>query len=134
MDFELEEGNLLSDGWHRLINKNTEELLGDCSICGPEVKIKRSSQFKPDGSAWWRCNNQYKQTKDLIERPYIAHKKDYCENTECTSTIIHSVQLSVDHIDGNHQNNDPENLMTLCLNCHSHKTWVSNDYVKKPLI
>ncbi len=31
-------------------------------------------------------------------------------------------QLDVDHIDGNHQNNDPTNLQTLCANCHRLKT------------
>jgi len=30
--------------------------------------------------------------------------------------------LTVDHIDGNHENNDPENLVTLCSNCHNIKT------------
>jgi 5-methylcytosine-specific restriction endonuclease McrA len=29
----------------------------------------------------------------------------------------------VDHIDGNHSNNDPANLQTLCKNCHSLKTY-----------
>jgi 5-methylcytosine-specific restriction endonuclease McrA len=29
----------------------------------------------------------------------------------------------VDHIDGNHSNDDPSNLQTLCANCHRFKTW-----------
>jgi 5-methylcytosine-specific restriction endonuclease McrA len=28
----------------------------------------------------------------------------------------------VDHIDGNHENNEPDNLVTLCSNCHNIKT------------
>jgi 5-methylcytosine-specific restriction endonuclease McrA len=32
-------------------------------------------------------------------------------------------QLDVDHIDGNHRNNNPENLQTLCANCHRLKTF-----------
>ncbi|OYW72998.1 MAG: hypothetical protein B7Z37_23290, partial [Verrucomicrobia bacterium 12-59-8] len=32
--------------------------------------------------------------------------------------------LEVDHIDGNHKNNDPSNLWTLCANCHREKTWL----------
>jgi 5-methylcytosine-specific restriction endonuclease McrA len=37
-------------------------------------------------------------------------------------------QLDVDHIDGNHLNNDPANLMTLCANCHRLKTHKNRDY------
>jgi hypothetical protein len=29
---------------------------------------------------------------------------------------------TVDHIDNNHKNNDPDNLQTLCAGCHNYKT------------
>lgn len=58
---------------------------------------------------------------------YTKHKKDYCE--ECGFVAVHRVQLDVDHIDGNHHNNDPENLQTLCANCHRLKTHVNNDHM-----
>jgi len=35
--------------------------------------------------------------------------------------------LTVDHIDGNHSNNNPENLQTLCPNCHAVKTVINGD-------
>jgi len=60
--------------------------------------------------------------------PHLKYRKDYCENEdgrlgyECTSTIVWDGQLSVDHIDENHENNDKRNLHTLCHNCHSYKT------------
>ncbi len=57
------------------------------------------------------------------KRPYFKFRKDYCENAECTATITHPCQLDVDHIDGNHQNNDESNLMTLCANCHRIKSY-----------
>lgn len=60
--------------------------------------------------------------------PYLKYRKTYCENIDgrlgekCTSTIHWPGMLHVDHIDGNHDNDDPENLQTLCANCHSWKT------------
>jgi 5-methylcytosine-specific restriction endonuclease McrA len=39
------------------------------------------------------------------------------------------VQLDVDHIDGNHANDDPSNLQTLCANCHRLKTQVNADHM-----
>jgi 5-methylcytosine-specific restriction endonuclease McrA len=41
-----------------------------------------------------------------------------------------SVQLDVDHIDGNRSNNSPDNLQTLCANCHRLKTKINNDWMK----
>lgn len=36
--------------------------------------------------------------------------------------------LHLDHIDGNPYNNDPDNLMTLCVGCHSYKTIFNKDH------
>lgn len=47
-------------------------------------------------------------------------KKDVCEN--CGFVPVHPSQLDIDHIDGNRRNNSPENLKTLCANCHRLKT------------
>ena len=69
------------------------------------------------------------------QHPYRKYRKDYCENVTgflgwvCTSTIVHLVQLDVDHIDGNPENNDPANLQTLCKNCHSVKSLMNKDYL-----
>lgn len=51
---------------------------------------------------------------------YTKHKKTFCEN--CGFIPIDKCQLDVDHIDGNHSNNNLENLQTLCANCHRLKT------------
>lgn len=67
--------------------------------------------------------------------PYLRYRKNYCENHDgsklgfrCTSTILISAQLDVDHIDGDPSNNDPSNLQTLCKCCHTYKTHESKDW------
>lgn len=67
-----------------------------------------------DGRINWRC-------KRLQQHSYRKYKKTYCEKCGFTG---HRCQLDVDHIDGNHNNNDIGNLQTLCANCHRLKTWV----------
>jgi len=67
---------------------------------------------------------------------YRKHRKDFCENTDgrlgyvCDATIHWEGQLEVDHIDGNHNNNDPNNLQTFCSNCHKYKTNRNKDFRK----
>ena len=63
----------------------------------------------------------------LRKRPYIIHKDDCC--AECGFKPEHPCQLDVDHIDGNHDNNDESNLQTLCANCHRLKTFKNSDWL-----
>ena len=37
-------------------------------------------------------------------------------------------QMDIDHIDGNHNNNDKSNLQVLCANCHRLKTYQNQDW------
>lgn len=94
-----------------------------------------------------KCNSHYRQ--ELADKrgfsnyvqyrnsthPYKKYKKTYCENIDgrlgftCTSTILISAQLEVDHIDGNPSNNELSNLQTLCNCCHSYKTILNEDYL-----
>ena len=87
--------------------------------CGNPVRSKGNTSF---GTRIWdrKCGRCRFNT-------YTQHKKDYCES--CGFTALHRVQLDVDHIDGNHQNNELENLQTLCANCHRLKTHVNQDHM-----
>lgn len=58
--------------------------------------------------------------RDSKRRPYQQYKKLYCES--CNFIPTHPCQLDVDHIDGDHSNNEIDNLQTLCANCHRLKT------------
>lgn len=81
----------------------------------------------------------YRIQKGLPPREGVSfHKKDYCENRDgrlgfkCPvdpnfkfrSSILHG-----DHIDGNHENNTPENLQTLCSICHHLKGYATGDFI-----
>jgi len=69
--------------------------------------------------------------------PSLKHRKNYCENIDgrlgfvCTTTLPAEFELAgilhVDHIDGCSENNDPDNLQTLCPTCHAFKTWKNGD-------
>lgn len=66
--------------------------------------------------------------------PYLKFRKTYCENVDsrlgfsCTSTIHWDGMLDVDHINGIPNDNRPDNLQTLCKNCHAYKSNVFEDY------
>jgi 5-methylcytosine-specific restriction endonuclease McrA len=49
-----------------------------------------------------------------------AMKKGSCE--DCGFVAKHPCQLDLDHADGDRENDSPENLRTLCANCHRLKT------------
>ena len=81
------------------------------------------------------ANNGFASTTDYLnsKHPYRKHRKTSCENKSgflgfrCNYKIIHSSQLEVDHINGNPHDNSPNNLQTLCSNCHKYKTWLNKD-------
>lgn len=66
---------------------------------------------------------------------YLKYRGDHCENTDgrlgfvCTSTIHWIGMLDVDHKNGNHLDDDPSNLQTLCKCCHAYKTNIDKDYL-----
>lgn len=87
-----------------------------CSrLCKQKISEKRTGRHK---------RNHIRYTK-----PYLAHKKGYCE--KCGFIPQHSCQLDVDHKDGDHSNNHIDNLQTLCANCHRLKTHQNRDWIKK---
>ena len=100
---------------------------GACIICNDDKQVHRHTK---DGIRYYRatCNRCHTN----LHRPefkYRSHKKSECEL--CGFKPVHPCQLDVDHIDGNHDNNNESNLQTLCANCHRLKTHNTKDYLTK---
>ena len=106
---------------HRLTAIDPIARTGVCAECGP-VKLKRLTDTQWACRVRWRANNKanrVQRTKRLRRdgrQPYHKYRGAICEN--CGFVAVDKRQLDVHHKDGNHSNNDPMNLQTLCANCH----------------
>ncbi len=99
----------------------------DCSS-----KAKNKGRTKKGSRIWAKyCKTHHNALYVKNERRniYKLYKKSTCEF--CGFIALHSCQLDVDHIDGNHGNNEILNLRTLCANCHRLKTYNNNEGIFK---
>ena len=89
------------------------------SCCKVRYNDTHSTESKPRNFNYW-------DDKDWVTPygDYVKRKKCEC----CGFKAVHRIQLDVDHIDGNHSNNHPDNLQTLCANCHRLKTLLNKDH------
>lgn len=101
--------------WHRVTVLDPEARTGICSVCGP-VRLRRRVRAKRGGSVEWSCGRKHSSYSLKILSPHRLLMGDEC--AICDYQPIHPSQLDVHHIDGNHSNNDPWNVATLCANCH----------------
>ena len=95
---------------HRLSEIDADARRAVCSVCGP-------ASIRSNGAGrGWKCNWYRNAHRRERRKPYVVHKGDQCE--ECGFLPRHPRQLDVHHLDGDHSNNDPSNLQTICANCH----------------
>jgi hypothetical protein len=83
-----------------------------CICCRKTFIVKRKDKIF--------CSRKCK--KNLARAPYKKYRKEHCE--KCGFIPKDMCQLDIDHIDGNHKNNEISNLKTLCANCHRLKTMI----------
>lgn len=103
---------------HRLSNINERTRTALCEACGPTtIRIRNSSR---SGSAKWKCNGtRSREKRERKNNSYRRHCKDHCERCPYkTRDPVLRRDLDVHHKDGDHYNDDPANLETLCANCH----------------
>ena len=118
---------------------------GICVICETNPQKRKGDKYKAicrscELERWVESPKKKKDTtkskssfKPATPRKKKFHysqvKKDTCEM--CNFNSVYKCQFDVDHIDGNHSNNNLDNLQTLCANCHRLKTHLNGDHKKK---
>lgn len=99
--------------------------------CNNDVAVRNwgNWSFKTECT---RCQSDRK--KGILRDGIIIHKKNYCENIDghlgfyCPVPTKESWVgfeigcLDLDHLDGNHYNNDHNNIKTYCKLCHNRKS------------
>ena len=108
--------------------------------CKNDVAVRNWSNwsFKSECA---KCQNDRK--KGIIREGITIHKKNYCENYDghlgfmCLVPKDSSWEgfeigcLDLDHLDGNHDNNTPDNVKTYCKLCHNKKSIEQGDCSNK---
>lgn len=64
----------------------------------------------------WQEEVLWEWARIMKNSHYRQHLKPKCE--PCGFKPVHIRQLDIHHIDLDRTNNNPDNLMTLCANCH----------------
>lgn len=88
---------------------------------------------KEDGTpgAKWKTFCEYHRTVGRSARDRFIKSKGGCQNRDARLGWVcgdpNTDSLTVDHWDGNKHNNDQENLVVLCANCHNQKTKIFGD-------
>lgn len=107
---------------HNLSSIEPLKQTGTCAVCGPDSRLKKKGYG-------WRCYTSearwqtpgWQRMPDTRQRVgYRVHLKDSCER--CGFVPEDACQLDIDHVNGDHGDDRPENLQTLCANCHRLKT------------
>jgi len=103
--------------------------VGECSDCGhPTNPISQTKQDKENNVIRYSkhcpsCIFYLKYGSKMHLQKWI---KKTCE--QCGFIAKYHCQLDIDHIDGNHYNDDEDNLMCLCANCHRAKTFENKEH------
>lgn len=99
-----------------------------CKECGKECKNIRSTFCSPECHKSyqyqervnaWILGKENPKSRDFFRR-YLTETHGYkCSCCSISEWNGKSIVLEIDHIDGNSENNIPENLRFICPNCHS---------------
>lgn len=100
-----------------------------CKVCGERpARSNGKGQFK---ARCWKCSDNKLDKMNSKQRRWQALRRKYLTGTcsSCGFVAVDMCQMDIDHIDGNHTNDTPENLQELCANCHRLKTQLNEDWL-----
>jgi 5-methylcytosine-specific restriction endonuclease McrA len=109
-----------------------------CAMPGCITPVRFHKKYvKKDGSvgANWKTFCEYHRTvgKPAVDR--FKASRGGCENRDARLGFVcgdpSTKSLTVDHWDGDKKNNDQNNLVVLCANCHTQKTKLFSDHLKR---
>lgn len=108
-----------------------------CPECGVNL-LPFKNYSKKTGKPLYRksCHSCREARTGAVRSNHNKYKAVYARKRrdltcdKCGFKAEDPIQLDVDHIDGNHDNNDPSNHQVLCANCHRLKTKRNQDGVK----
>lgn len=93
-----------------------------------QIKI-RIAKYNLDTSHFtgksWNKGKSVKDYKDYkhnskLKNKLIKERGNACQECKIELWLDKPIKLELHHIDGNRANNDPNNLILLCPNCHSY--------------
>lgn len=114
------------------INKRVSEKLKGCKKTHPKRKEDYDSEIwdkicKKRIQVWDEkiLNSNYSDLSfGRLRRRIILEQNNKCNKCKNDEWLGQKITLELEHKDGNHSNNNRENLEMLCPNCHSYtKTW-----------
>lgn len=92
---------------------------------------------KEDGSfgVKWKTFCEHHRTVGKPARDIFMKSKDGCQNRDGRLGWVcgdpNTPSLTLDHWDGNKHNNNQENLVVLCANCHNQKSKIFKDTLRR---
>lgn len=99
---------------------------GTAEILKAAIKERNLDTSHFTGQAWNKDNFDYNRFKygNAIKSAnalaaIVALRGHQCENCKLTSWLNELIPLEIHHKDGDHLNNDLDNLQLLCPNCHA---------------
>lgn len=80
------------------------------------------------------ANRQTKRGLHTASPAWRAIRRDILQRDRCTCRHCGQYGNQVDHVNGDSHDQRPENLQTLCVQCHSRKTLADARASRKPAI
>lgn len=114
------------------LNCGKENILKGYSYVGKYCNNKCQATYQSNQKikAWLEEGKDWKTQIPQWAKRHLADQRGYsCECCGISEWNGKEIVLEVDHIDGHHKNNNPDNLRLICPNCHSQTDTYKNKNV-----